>query len=176
MTSPFPFAGLYVRFSANSVTRPMTTHTMKNRSPRRWRPHVGLVGLLLAAGLCAQSTTNPPAASGTNASAPSASGETVTLSPFEVRPDEDTGYQAMNTTAGSRLSTSLKDTAASISPFTAEFLSDIAATNVNEMLNYAANAEMNAGDSEGSGFNNPRDFSSAGGEPFRIRGIPGGVS
>ena len=37
-------------------------------------------------------------------------------------------------------------------------------------------AELNAGDSEGAGFNNPRDFSSAGGEPFRIRGIPGGVS
>src|SRR5882672_4688266 len=44
------------------------------------------------------------------------------------------------------------------------------------MLAYSANAELNAGDSEGSGFNNPRDFSSAGGEPFRIRGIPGGVS
>jgi len=47
---------------------------------------------------------------------------------------------------------------------------------VQDMLAYAANAELNAGDSEGSGFNNPRDFSSAGGEPFRIRGIPGGVS
>ncbi|MCX6952062.1 MAG: TonB-dependent receptor plug domain-containing protein [Verrucomicrobia bacterium] len=82
----------------------------------------------------------------------------------------------MNTTSGSRLGTSLKDTAASISPFTPEFLSDIAATNVNDMLAYAANAELNAGDSEGAGFNNPRDFSSAGGEPFRIRGIPGGVS
>jgi iron complex outermembrane recepter protein len=100
----------------------------------------------------------------------------VELSPFEVRPEDDTGYQAMNTTSGSRLSTNLKDTAASISPFTAEFLSDIAATNVQDMLAYAANAELNAGDSEGSGFNNPRDFSSAGGEPFRIRGIPGGVS
>ncbi len=103
-------------------------------------------------------------------------GETVTLSPFEVRPEDDSGYQAMNTTSGSRLATSLKDTAASISPFTPEFLSDIAATNVSEMLAYAANAELNAGDSEGAGFNNPRDFSSAGGEPFRIRGIPGGVS
>src|SRR3954466_12640271 len=102
--------------------------------------------------------------------------ETITLSVFEVRPEDDSGYQAMNTTSGSRLSTSLKDTAASISPFTAEFLSDIAATSVQDMLAYAANAELNAGDSEGSGFNNPRDFSSAGGEPVRIRGIPSGVS
>ena len=84
--------------------------------------------------------------------------EVIELSPFEVRAEDDKAYQAMNTTSGSRLATSLKDTAASISPFTPEFLSDIAATNVNEMLAYAANAELNAGDSEGSGFNNPRDF------------------
>lgn len=98
--------------------------------------------------------------------------EAVVLSPFEVKPEEDTGYQAINTTSGSRLATSLKDTAAAISPFTPEFLSDIAATNVTEMLAYATNAELNAGDAEGAGFNNPRDISSAGGEPFRIRGIP----
>ena len=107
---------------------------------------------------------------------PPASDKVVELSPFEVRAEDDAGYQAMNTTSGSRLATNLKDTAASISPFTPEFLADIAATNVSDMLNYAANAEVNAGDAEGSGFNNPRDFSSAGGEPFRIRGIPGGVS
>lgn len=87
----------------------------------------------------------------------------VELSPFEVRSDDDVGYQAMNTTSGSRLGTALRDTAASISPFTPEFLSDIAATNVNEMLAYAANAELNSGDAEGAGFNNPRDFNSAGG-------------
>ncbi|MBE7539222.1 MAG: TonB-dependent receptor plug domain-containing protein [Opitutaceae bacterium] len=102
--------------------------------------------------------------------------EVIKLSPFEVRPDEDVGYQAANTTSGSRLNTSLKDTAASISVFTPEFLSDIAATSVTDMLAFATNAELNAGDSEGSGFNNPRDFNSRGGEPFRIRGIPANVS
>jgi outer membrane receptor protein involved in Fe transport len=112
----------------------------------------------------------------TPAAAKPGDGPVIELSPFQVNASDDVGYQAMNTTSGSRLATSLKDTAASISPFTPEFLSDIAATNVNEMLAYAANAELNAGDSEGAGFNNPRDFSSAGGEPFRIRGIPGGVS
>lgn len=102
--------------------------------------------------------------------------EAVVLSPFEVRPEDDTGYQAANTTSGSRLATSLKDTAASISPFTPEFLSDIAATSVTEMLAYATNAELNSGDAEGAGFNNPRDINSAGGEPFRIRGIPANTS
>src|SRR3954471_8594252 len=119
-----------------------------------------------------QAAPTPPATAPTSP----ASGEVLELSPFQVQGDDDVGYQAANTTSGSRLKTSLKDTAASISPFTPEFLSDIAATNVSEMLNYAANAELNAGDAEGAGFNNPRDFSSAGGEPFRIRGSPGGVS
>lgn len=130
-----------------------------------------LVFALLLTPALAQTITPTPA---TSPAKPTDT--TVTLSPFEVRAEDDAGYQAMNTTSGSRLATSLRDTAASISPFTPEFLSDIAATNINEMLAYAANAELNAGDAEGAGFNNPRDFSSAGGEPFRIRGIPGGVS
>ena len=71
----------------------------------------------------------------------STSGEVVELSPFEVRPEDDTGYQAGNTTSGSRLNARLKDTPASVSPFTAEFLSDIAATNLQEMLSYATNIE-----------------------------------
>jgi iron complex outermembrane receptor protein len=127
-----------------------------------------LASLLVAAPLRAQTVTP---------TTPATTDEKVMeLSPFEVRSEDDVGYQAMNTTSGSRLGTALKDTAASISPFTPEFLSDIAATSVTDMLAYAANAELNAGDSEGAGFNNPRDISSAGGEPFRIRGIPGGVS
>lgn len=134
-------------------------------------PSLGALALLLAAPLWSQ--TIPPAP----ATAPADDKDKVlNLSPFEVRSEDDVGYQAMNTTSGSRLGTSLKDTAASISPFTPEFLSDIAATSVTDMLAYSANAELNAGDAEGAGFNNPRDFSSAGGEPFRIRGIPGGVS
>jgi iron complex outermembrane receptor protein len=116
----------------------------------------------------------PPAAAAPSKT--SADEKAVELSPFEIRADDDVGYQAMNTTSGSRFGTSLKETAASISPFTPEFLSDIGATNVNDMLGYAANAELNSGDAEGAGFSNPRDLSSAGGEPFRIRGIPGGVS
>lgn len=133
----------------------------------------GALLALLSAGFASAQVTPAPRAVTTP---PSTGDKVVELSPFEVRAEDDAGYQAMNTTSGSRLATNLKDTAASISPFTPEFLADIAATNVSDMLNYAANAELNAGDAEGSGFNNPRDFSSAGGEPFRIRGIPGGVS
>ena len=42
----------------------------------------------------------------------------VVLSPFEVTSDKDVGYQAGNTTSGSRLNSRLKDTAASVMVFT----------------------------------------------------------
>ena len=80
--------------------------------------------------------------------------DAVQLSPFEVRPDEDSGYQAANTTAGSRLNSRLKDTPASISPFTKEFLSDIGATDLESMLAYATNVEREVEDAT-NGFNNP---------------------
>ena len=102
--------------------------------------------------------------------------DAVQLSPFEVRPDEDSGYQAANTTAGSRLNARLKDTPASISPFTKEFLSDIGATDLESMLAYATNVEREVEDST-NGFNNPAGRDSTGNDfRFRVRGIPGSSS
>ncbi len=100
----------------------------------------------------------------------------VELSPFEVRADDDAGYQAGNTTSGSRLNSRLKDTPAAVSPFTPEFLSDIAATNLQEMLGYATNVEGEFEDST-NGFNNPPGRDSTGNDfRFRVRGIAGSSS
>jgi len=63
------------------------------------------------------------------ASVESADSTTITLSPFEVVSGQDVGYRAQNTLGGTRLNTSLKDTAASLSVMIAEFLADVAATN-----------------------------------------------
>ena len=60
--------------------------------------------------------------------------ETVMLTPFEVATTQDTGYAGQDTLSGSRLRTNLKDVAAAISPMTAEFLRDIAATNVESAM------------------------------------------
>ena len=81
---------------------------------------VGLIALPLAA-----QTAAPPA------SPAPAAGErpVVELSPFEVRAENDVGYQAANTTSGSRLNSRLRDTPAAVAAFTPEFLADIAATN-----------------------------------------------
>ncbi|MGH7946050.1 MAG: TonB-dependent receptor plug domain-containing protein, partial [Opitutaceae bacterium] len=67
--------------------------------------------------------------------------EVVVLSPFVVNTEKDTGYAATNTLAGTRLNTSLKDIGSSISIYTKNFLTDLGATNANELLIYATGME-----------------------------------
>jgi len=74
----------------------------------------------------------PPASAGPNATP-------VTLSVFEVTSDQDVGYQGGNTLSGSRLNTSLKDTAAAVMVFTPEYLSDFAANGLAEITAYSPN-------------------------------------
>jgi hypothetical protein len=66
----------------------------------------------------------------------------VELSPFVVNTSSDVGYVAENTLAGSRLNTSLRDTAGSVSVFTREFLDDLAITDIRELVEYSVNGEM----------------------------------
>ncbi len=65
----------------------------------------------------------------------------VELSPFEVDGSKDKGYNAENTLSGSRLNMALDDVAQSVAVFTPQFLEDIAAENVNDILLYAVNSE-----------------------------------
>lgn len=99
--------------------------------------------------------------------------EAIVLSPFEVNAGDDRGYQAGNTTSGSRLNAKLKDTPAPISPFTPEFLADFALTNIEEIMGYSANFEKDFEDSN-AGFNSPSSRTSAAATPpFRVRGLIG---
>ena len=138
-------------------------------------PHSHTVVALLclsasAAMLAAQTAPAAPAPK------PAESAEAVQLSPFEVRPEDDSGYQAANTTSGSRLNSKLKDTPAAVSPFTKEFLSDIGATDLESMLAYATNVEREVEDST-NGFNNPPGRDSTGNDfRFRVRGVAGSSS
>lgn len=74
----------------------------------------------------------------------------IALSPFEVRTDKDSGYVATTTLAGSRLNTALRDTPASISVFTREFLDDIGAVDVAQALDYALNGAPDLTDATGN--------------------------
>ena len=145
--------------------------------------------LLAASAIHAAETTAPPppkpaslpASAPANAAAvPDATAaptsSPVELSPFEVRAEDDSGYQAANTTSGSRLNSRLKDTPAAVSPFTKEFLSDIGATDLESMLAYATNVEREVEDST-NGFNNPPGRDSTGNDfRFRVRGVAGSSS
>ena len=89
--------------------------------------------IALAAPLAAQT---PPRA---NTEAPST---TVILSPFEVAVEQDNGYRASGTLAGSRLRTDLRDVAASVTVVTKEFMQDLGVSNLNELLNYTTGTEV----------------------------------
>lgn len=66
----------------------------------------------------------------------------IVLSPFEVNATQDTGYQATETLAGTRIRTDLKDVGAAVSVITKEFLQDIGATDNSTLLQYTTNAEV----------------------------------
>ncbi|MDQ8180291.1 TonB-dependent receptor plug domain-containing protein [Pelagicoccus sp. SDUM812005] len=72
--------------------------------------------------------------------------EVFELSPFEVDGSQDQGYRAENTLAGSRLNMSLEDVAQSVNVLTMEFLEDVGAENIDDILLYAVNAEPDHGD------------------------------
>jgi len=122
-------------------------------------------GLLATAAATFAQVAPPPAAP----AAPT-SPEIIELSPFVVNASADVGYQAGNTTSGSRLNTSLKDTSAPITVFTPELISDFGLTNLDDVLKYATNSEKDFEDSN-AGFNAPSSRTSAAATPpFRNRG------
>ncbi len=82
--------------------------------------------------LGAQAVTTPPPAPG----------EVVELSPFTVNAAADKGYRAENTLAGSRLNTSLRDTPASVSVFTEQFLQDLGINQIEDFVGYTVGAQL----------------------------------
>jgi len=102
------------------------------------------VSTLLAQAVATPATPTPPPPS-----------EIVELSPFTVDATRDTGYRAENTLAGSRLNTPLRDTAASVSVFTEEFLEDLAITDIDQLIEYSVGTQLDVQDSNaGSNANN----------------------
>jgi outer membrane receptor protein involved in Fe transport len=85
--------------------------------------------------------TQPPAGP-TAAAASKEEDETIVLSPFEVSAAKDSGYQATETLAGTRIRTDLKDVGAAISVITKDFMNDIGAVDSGTLLQYTANAEV----------------------------------
>ena len=67
----------------------------------------------------------------------------LVLSPFEVQASSNEGYLATSSLAGSRLNTNLKDIASPISVITPQFMQDTGSRNLNDLLIYTTNTEVN---------------------------------
>ncbi len=67
------------------------------------------------------------------------------LSPFQVDESETVGYYSSQTLAGGRLNTNLKDIATSVQVVTREFMQDIGATQLDEVLVYTTGTEAFGG-------------------------------
>jgi hypothetical protein len=129
------------------------------------RLHAGFTLLVLTATqAAAQTIVSSPSATPT-------SSDPVQLTPFEVSVGQDKGYVGQDTLAGSRLRTNLKDLAAAISPMTAEFLSDIAATNIIEATEYGVGTRVDTDDARSAG--PVADGYNDSIRSIRVRGLPG---
>jgi outer membrane receptor for ferric coprogen and ferric-rhodotorulic acid len=98
--------------------------------------------------------------------------EAIVLAPFTVDTTKDRGYQAENTLSGSRLNSSLADTPASVSVFTREFLQDVGLTELNELIDYSVNAQLNFNDTGPAIEANPFVNATSLTRKIDIRGIP----
>jgi len=121
---------------------PKTAQPKQTESPpMKNRNFFALLAVWLVAGPAtdAQTTSAPPQE------------EVVTLSPFTVNAQEDKGYRASSTLAGSRLKTSLKDLSGGIQVVTEQFLKDTGSTDLTRLLLYTTNTEVAGNDGNFSG-------------------------
>jgi hypothetical protein len=136
----------------------------------RLRAHATLITVALAYSIVptlAFSQAAAPAAAGT-----AAKEEVLQLSPYVVNAEEETGWTATQSLAGSRLRTDLKDIAAPIEVLTKDFMDDFALNSIAEATIYTTNVEgtgdnLEAATGVGTGTGFP--------PPTRIRGLGNGT-
>src|SRR4051794_12843118 len=106
----------------------------------------GAALLLLACSLHAQTpTATPPSAANAVAT-----DEVVKLSEFQVSTSSDKGYRAGNSVSATRIDTPIKDLPFAISAFTQQFIADVGARDLYDVVQYAPSVtssgrEFNAG-------------------------------
>jgi iron complex outermembrane receptor protein len=92
----------------------------------------------------------------------------ILLNPFEVSTDRDVGYLANSTLSGTQFNTELKDTAASIEVFTPDFIQDLGAFNVKDVMAYGNNTVQDLDEGTAGGTNgNALTYNYS---AFRVRG------
>ncbi|MFA6134892.1 MAG: TonB-dependent receptor [Phycisphaerae bacterium] len=115
-----------------------------------------------AAGLCCLALLSLRAQA--QAPAPAAVAETITLPTFTVSTNLDKGYRAGNSVSATRIDTPIKDLPFSISAFTEQFIDDIGALELLDVVNFAPGVTSGA-----------KEFTQ-GNNRFSIRGFDGDVT
>jgi outer membrane receptor protein involved in Fe transport len=135
-----------------------------------FRPTFCLPALLLLSSLVLSAQTAAPAAAPgksrpvptaeemTQATATRRDDDVLVLSPFQVNSDEDTGYLARSTLAGTRLRSDLRDIPASVSVVTKKFMNDVNATDLSSLLIYTLGTQVAGARGNFSGLSDPESF------------------
>ena len=130
---------------------------MKTVTPPTWPRSLSRAlpsaALLLGSAFTAAAQVIPPS--------PPEDEEIVQLSPFEVLSNSNEGYMATSSLAGSRLKTDLRDIASPITVVTPQFMRDTGATNLNDLLVYTTNTEINGIDGNYTGVDLGKDGASS---------------
>lgn len=138
---------------------PLQSPPKKTMTPTRKLAAAFAGWLALSSAASAQTTATPQ------------NDEVLVLSPFEVTANSDVGYQARETLAGGRLRTQLKDISAQVDVMTAEYLSDLGITSLEDSLKYSLSIDNQ------SDWYEPGGSDTLGGNPFnpsagnRARGL-----
>ena len=133
-------------------------------------------------GFAQEATPAPAATQDQNAPVPvtttagTSDQEVLVLSPFVVEADEDTGYAATSTLAGTRIKTNLKDVGDAVSVVTKKFLQDTDSNNSQDLLVYTTNTEVGGQGGNFAGTGNTAVLSTQGAQESpqtntRVRGL-----
>lgn len=95
--------------------------------------------------------------------------DTITLSPFVLNADQDTGYAPTETLSGTRLRMAAKDVASAMTIVTADLMKDLGALNYADVLDFIPSTSTYTNNADDANSNGPRS-----GTPFTVRGYRSG--
>ena len=127
--------------STNDIPKQHQIKEMKTKDKNLGKLITGFLGLLV-------STASPQLTGQENAEQ---NEDYYELSPFVVSSDDDVGYLATSTLAGTRLKTNLNEVGTAISVVNTEFLEDVAATDAGSLLTYTVGTEVGGVDGNFAG-------------------------
>lgn len=107
---------------------------------RNTRQTMALISAL-PLGVALQAQTAPVAPAEASPAPTASDADVVVLDPFTVTTEYE-GYKAVDTLAGGRVRTELKDTPAALSVVTSKFMQDLGVTNAESLLVYTNNTEI----------------------------------